>query len=112
MGRELLLASVFHIAKGSPYARVSLNNRVSVWGPAGWGAGDMTIVQAANDRGQPERIARTDLEMRLAAVGGRGALHADGRDRRPPHPPDPRPNGLIRTIPKKRTMRPAPAGES
>ena len=58
----------------SPYARFSLNDRLSVWGLAGWGTGDMTIVQAANDRGQPERITRTDLEMRLAAVGGRGAL--------------------------------------
>ena len=34
----------------------------------------MTIVQAANDRGQEERVTRTDLEMRLAAMGGRGAL--------------------------------------
>ena len=58
----------------SPYARFSLNDRLSVWGLAGWGTGDMTIVQAANDRGQPERVTRTDLEMRLAAVGGRGAL--------------------------------------
>ena len=58
----------------SPYARVSLNDRLSVWGLAGWGTGDMTIVQAANDNGQPERVTRTDLEMRLAAIGGRGAL--------------------------------------
>ena len=58
----------------SPYARVSLSERVSAWGLAGWGTGDMTIVQAANDRGQPERVTRTDLSMRLAAVGGRGAL--------------------------------------
>ena len=58
----------------SPYARVMLNERVSVWGLAGWGTGDMTIVQAATERGQPERITRGDLEMRLAAVGGRGAL--------------------------------------
>ena len=58
----------------SPYARFSLNDRLSVWGLAGWGTGDMTIVQAANDNGQPERVTRTDLEMRLAAVGGRGAL--------------------------------------
>ncbi|MCY4607869.1 MAG: hypothetical protein OXD40_04635 [bacterium] len=33
----------------------------------------MTIVQAANEN-QPERVTRTDLEMRLGAVGGRGAL--------------------------------------
>ena len=59
----------------SPYARVSLSDRVSVWGLAGYGTGDMTIVQAANDEtGQPERITRTDLSMRLAALGGRGAL--------------------------------------
>ena len=58
----------------SPYARFTVTDRVSVWGLAGWGTGDMTIVQAANDRGQPERVTRTDLEMRLAALGGRGAL--------------------------------------
>jgi len=68
----------------SPYARLMVTDRVSVWGLAGWGTGDMTIVQVANDRGQPERVTRTDLAMRLAAVGGRGALleadEADGID--------------------------------
>ena len=59
----------------SPYARLKLNERLSAWGLLGWGTGDMTIVQAANeDTGQPERTTRADLEMRLAAVGGRGAL--------------------------------------
>ena len=58
----------------SPYGRVSLSERVSAWGLVGFGTGDMTIVQAANDRGQPERVTRTDLGMRLAAVGGRSAL--------------------------------------
>ena len=59
----------------SPYARFMVTDRVSVWGLAGWGTGDMTIVQAANeDRGQDERVTRTDLSMRLGAVGGRGAL--------------------------------------
>ena len=57
----------------SPYARFLVNDRLSVWGLAGFGTGDMTIVQAANDR-QPERISRSDIEMRLAALGGRGAL--------------------------------------
>ena len=33
----------------SPYARFMVNDRVSAWGLAGWGTGDMTIVQAAND---------------------------------------------------------------
>ena len=58
----------------SPYGRVNLSERVSAWGLVGFGTGDMTIVQAANDRGQPERVTRTDLGMRLAAVGGRGVL--------------------------------------
>ena len=59
----------------SPYARFMVNERLSAWGLLGWGTGDMTIVQAANDgTGQPERTTRADLEMRLAAVGGRDAL--------------------------------------
>ena len=57
----------------SPYARLMLNDRLSVWGLAGWGTGDMTIVQAANDD-RSEQVSRADLSMRLAAVGGRGAL--------------------------------------
>ncbi|MDE0204246.1 MAG: hypothetical protein OXK73_17645, partial [Rhodospirillaceae bacterium] len=57
----------------SPYARLMVNDRLSVWGLAGWGTGDMTIVQAANGN-QAERVTRTDLEMRLVALGSRGAL--------------------------------------
>ena len=59
----------------SPYARFMVNDRISVWGLAGWGTGDMTIVQAANgEQNQPERVTRTDIDMRLIAGGGRGAL--------------------------------------
>ena len=63
----------------SPYARFTVNDRISVWGLAGWGTGDMTIVQDARaaadgQPARPERISRTDLAMRLAVVGGRGAL--------------------------------------
>ena len=57
----------------SPYARLKLNDRVSAWGLVGFGTGDMTIVQAANEN-QPQRTTRTDIEMRLAALGGTGAL--------------------------------------
>ena len=53
---------------------------VSVWGLAGVGTGDMAIVQKANARGQPERTTRTDLSMRLAALGGRGALMEAGEN--------------------------------
>ena len=59
----------------SPYARVRVSERVSAWGLAGVGTGDMAITQQANAAtGQPERITRTDLSLRLAALGGRGAL--------------------------------------
>ena len=53
----------------------AVTDRVWVWGLMGYGSGEMTIVQAANDAtGQPERVTQTDLSMRLAALGGRGAL--------------------------------------
>ena len=59
----------------SPYARVAVSERVSAWGLVGLGTGDMTVTQAANDAtGQPERVTRTDLAMRMGAVGGRGTL--------------------------------------
>ena len=64
---------------GSPYARIDLNDRITAWGMAGLGTGDMTIVQNANTTtNQPERITRTDLSLRMAAVGGRGALMTSG----------------------------------
>ena len=64
---------------GGPYARVDLNDRISAWGMAGLGTGDMTIVQKANAAtNQPERITRSDLSLRMAAVGGRGTLMQSG----------------------------------
>ena len=57
----------------NPYVRVTLSDRVSAWGLLGYGTGDMTMTQAATeDRG--EVVTRTDLSMRLGAVGARGAL--------------------------------------
>ena len=59
----------------SPYLRFKLTERVSAWGLAGFGTGDMTLVQDA--RTDPERartVTRTDLRLRLGAVGARGAL--------------------------------------
>ena len=54
----------------SPYARFRVTDRVSVWGLAGWGTGDMTI---EFDDGAMAPI-RTDLSMQLGAVGARGEL--------------------------------------
>ena len=54
----------------SPYARFEVTERVVAWGLAGWGTGDMTI---RFDDGSMVPV-RTDLSMRLGAVGARGAL--------------------------------------
>ena len=57
----------------SPYARLTLNERLSAWGLLGYGTGDMTMTQAARgDR--KETVTRTDISMRMGAVGARGAL--------------------------------------
>ena len=54
----------------SPYARFNITERVSAWGLAGWGTGDMTI---RFDDGSMAPV-RTDLSMQLGAIGARGAL--------------------------------------
>ncbi len=54
----------------SPYARLTLTERVSAWGLAGLGTGDMAI---PFDDGAMDPI-RTDLSMQLGAVGARGTL--------------------------------------
>ena len=53
----------------SPYARLNLTERVSAWSLAGLGTGDMSI---AFDDGTD--AVRTDLSMRLGALGARGEL--------------------------------------
>ena len=53
----------------SPYLRFRVTERVSAWGLAGLGTGDMSI--AFDDGTDP---VRTDLSMRLGALGARGAL--------------------------------------
>ena len=50
-----------------PYARLRLGGRLSVWGLTGIGSGDLRLIR------QDEAID-TGLEMRLGAVGARGAL--------------------------------------
>ena len=54
----------------SPYLRLHVTERVSAWGLAGWGTGDMTI---RFDDGAMAPV-RTDLSMQLGAIGARGAL--------------------------------------
>ena len=57
----------------NPYVRYEVSERVSAWGLLGYGTGDMTMTQAATDE-RAETVTRTDLTMRLGAVGARGAL--------------------------------------
>ena len=57
----------------NPYVRYEVSERVSAWGLLGYGTGDMTMTQAARDE-RVEIVTRTDLTMRLGAVGARGAL--------------------------------------
>ena len=52
-----------------PYARVAFGERVLAWGLAGYGAGELVLVE----QGAAERY-RTDLTMMLGAVGARGVL--------------------------------------
>ena len=54
----------------SPYLRFGLTERLSAWGLAGLGTGAMTI---RFDDGAMEAI-RTDIALRVGAVGARGAL--------------------------------------
>ena len=54
----------------NPYVRYEVSERVSAWGLLGYGTGDMTMTQAK----PVETVTRTDLTMRLGAVGARGAL--------------------------------------
>ena len=53
----------------SPYLRFKLTERVSVWGLAGLGTGDMAIGFDDGTQG-----VKTDISMRMGAVGARGEL--------------------------------------
>ena len=54
-----------------PYARIDLSERVTAWGMAGYGTGELTLTE----KGATETDRHTaDLTMTLGAVGGRGTL--------------------------------------
>ena len=63
----------------NPYVRYEASERLSVWGLLGYGTGDMTLTQAANDN-RDEIVTRTDISMRLGAAGARGVLLKAGED--------------------------------
>ena len=51
-----------------PYARVRLGERLSAWGLAGYGKGELTLTAAGGER------VETGLRMRMGAVGARGTV--------------------------------------
>ncbi len=57
----------------SPYGRYEITDRVSAWGLVGWGTGDMTV--SFDDGTAP---VRTDLSLRMGALGARGVLLEQG----------------------------------
>ena len=63
----------------NPYVRYEASDRLSIWGLLGYGTGDMTLTQAANDN-RSEIVTRTDISMRLGAAGARGVLLKAGED--------------------------------
>ena len=63
----------------NPYVRYEASDRLSVWGLFGYGTGDMTLTQAANDN-RDRIVTRTDISMRLGAAGARGVLLKAGED--------------------------------
>ena len=62
---ESTLTSVY------PYGQLRLNDRVSVWGLAGYGTGELTL---SEENGTRTNRYRTDLSMRLGALGVRGTV--------------------------------------
>ena len=55
-----------------PYGRLSLTDRLDVWGLAGFGQGELEMTHA-HEGGAEERY-RTDIDMRMGAVGARGEV--------------------------------------
>ncbi len=62
-----------------PWTRYALDERLSVWGVAGYGDGSLTLEPRAEDDARAGAI-RTDLDLWMAAVGVRGVALDGGDD--------------------------------
>ena len=62
-----------------PWARHALGERLSVWGVAGYGEGELTL-DAEDKDGTRSRAIRTSLDLWMAAVGLRGVALDGGGD--------------------------------
>ena len=61
-----------------PWTRYAVDERLSVWGVAGYGDGSLTLEPRA-ENGTPAEAIRTDLDLWMAAAGLRG-IAVDGGD--------------------------------
>ena len=59
------------ITSAHPYLRFSLSDRLSAWTLLGYGKGELTLTHGGGEE-------RTDIEMKMVALGARGALVAAG----------------------------------
>ena len=57
-----------------PYAKLGVSEKVDVWGLVGFGSGELELTQHANATGAGERKYKTDIGMRMGAVGVRGEI--------------------------------------
>ena len=62
---ESTLTSVY------PYARLELSERVSAWGLAGYGTGELTLTEGS---GEETNRYTADIALRMGAAGARGTL--------------------------------------
>ena len=60
-----------------PYGRLRLSERIDVWALLGYGTGGLTLTRPPGNGGAGERI-RTDIAMRMGAMGARGELLSPG----------------------------------
>ena len=63
-----------------PWGRVALSERVEAWGAAGYGTGELTVIPKKPGTGEDAAAIRTDLKLRMAAAGLRGAVLEGGPD--------------------------------
>ena len=57
-----------------PYAKLGVNDKVDVWGLVGIGSGELTLTQNANVNRPSEAAYKTDISMRMGALGVRGEV--------------------------------------
>ena len=57
-----------------PYVGYEFGENKAVWGMLGLGEGDMTITQQANEKRTEDRVTKTDISMRMGAVGAKTPL--------------------------------------